>query len=80
MDRKGKQVAVNKKEKVRILPTRASPRLTALRAPLATPSSPAALQPQAILPTNQENREATNTEIPRTTKIRRTARISVKPI
>ncbi|MED6197811.1 hypothetical protein PIB30_060238 [Stylosanthes scabra] len=80
MDHKGKQVASNKKEKMRTPPTRASPRLAALRAPLAIPSPPAALQPQEILPTNQENREATNTEIPRTIKIRKTARISVKPI
>ncbi|MED6125724.1 hypothetical protein PIB30_071389 [Stylosanthes scabra] len=80
MDRKRKQVASNKKEKMRTPPTKASPRLVALKAPLAIPTPPAAPQPQEVLPTNQENRVATNTEIPRTTKIRKTARISVKPI
>ncbi|MED6112126.1 hypothetical protein PIB30_058856 [Stylosanthes scabra] len=80
MDRKGKQVTSNKNEKMRTPPTRASPRLAVLRAPLAIPSPPAALQPQEILPTNQENSEATNTEIPRTTNIRKTARILLKPI
>ncbi|MED6226710.1 hypothetical protein PIB30_106401 [Stylosanthes scabra] len=80
MDHKGKQVASKGKEKMRTPPTRASPSLTALKAPLAIPSSPAVLKPQEVLPTNQEIREETNKELPKATKIKRTARISVKAI
>ncbi|MED6213944.1 hypothetical protein PIB30_098328 [Stylosanthes scabra] len=80
MDRKGKQVASKGKEKMYTPPTRASPRLAALRASSSTASPSAAPKSQEVLPTNQGTHEATNTELPRATKIRRTERISMKPI
>ncbi|MED6175462.1 hypothetical protein PIB30_078633, partial [Stylosanthes scabra] len=80
MDCKGKQVTSKEKKKVHTPPTRASPRLAALKAPLAMPSLPTTLKPQEVLPADQENCETTKMELLRATKIRRTARISVKPI
>ncbi|MED6210218.1 hypothetical protein PIB30_062087 [Stylosanthes scabra] len=76
----GKQVASKEKEKMRTPPTRTSSRLAALKAPPPLPSPSSVLKHQAVLATNQENHETTNLELPRATKMRRIARISIKPI
>ncbi|MED6213728.1 hypothetical protein PIB30_096055 [Stylosanthes scabra] len=91
MDRKGKQLASKGKEKLITPPTRASPRLTAMKTP-HPPTSPVFMfQPKKLLVLAMEaetlghsrvakNLHTPTTGDPRTTKVRRTARIFVKPI
>ncbi|MED6150513.1 hypothetical protein PIB30_073043 [Stylosanthes scabra] len=92
MDHKRKQLASKGREKLITLPTRASPRLAALKTPHPRTSPFSVLQPKKlwvlaiaanILGSNSKaarNLHIPTTEDPRTTKVRRTARRSVKPI
>ncbi|MED6182870.1 hypothetical protein PIB30_032793 [Stylosanthes scabra] len=91
MDRKRNQAALKGKEKVRAPPTRISPMLAALRAPqspplkMQTPPSRASprltrLNPHLLQCTCSERLRTPIPEIPRMTKTRKTARISVKPV
>ncbi|MED6224860.1 hypothetical protein PIB30_088232 [Stylosanthes scabra] len=92
MDRKRNQAALKGKEKVRALPTQVSPRLAALRVPqsppLKTRTPPSRASPRltalkdSLLPPSPTSKdpEIPIPEMTRTTKVRRTTRISVKPI
>ncbi|MED6152644.1 hypothetical protein PIB30_094009 [Stylosanthes scabra] len=70
MDHRRKQPASKGKEKLITPPTRASPRLAVMKTP-HPPASPVSAAGNLHTPTTGDSR---------TTKVRRTARISVKPI
>ncbi|MED6222787.1 hypothetical protein PIB30_067773 [Stylosanthes scabra] len=91
MDSKIKEVALTRKgkEKIRTQPTRTSPRFASKQSPISLPSKirtpptrafPRLAGLKALPPPSHEIPIFANPGTPKATKIRRTARISVKPI
>ncbi|MED6125722.1 hypothetical protein PIB30_071387, partial [Stylosanthes scabra] len=92
MDHRRKQLTSKGKEKLITPPTRASPRLAAMKTPHSPASPVSLLQPKKLLvlaiaakTLGSHSKVAGNLRTPimgdsRTTKVRRTARIFVKPI